>query len=279
LGVVFVEVLAVEGDELIFVLGGEDEGVSGCEEDAGVDGGRTKGQPGKSSPATSRFIYPKPPLRGFTTAVEPENQNPQNGHSKARSDWGLDAVCCGASPVASALDLPQESDPPENQIETTTPSPAVKAGAQETRDASENGRRTQFSARFSLPCVHLTQNIRVDLIMFSKEQAAAVFRILSIAARPALMLARGIRGQGRSARPISPPRAGTGDPNAREVSRKRRPESHDHDRSRPWPLRLRAALVPEGKPMWPTSFGGQSSYFDDEEPALILGEGLRAGPR
>lgn len=86
---------------------------------------KAKGKPGKNGPATSRFIYPKPPLRDFTTAVQPENQNPQNGHHKARFDWGLGAVCCGASPVASALDLPQERDPPENRIQTTTPSPAV----------------------------------------------------------------------------------------------------------------------------------------------------------
>jgi hypothetical protein len=41
------------------------------------------------------------------------------------------------------------------------------------------------------------------------------------------------------------------------------------------PLRLRASLIPELKPMWPASFGGQSSYFDEREHALILGEGLR----
>jgi hypothetical protein len=86
---------------------------------------KPKGKPSKNGPATSRLIYPKPPLRDFTTAVGSENQNPQNGHHKARFDWGLGAVCCGASPVASALDLPQERDPPENRIQTTTPSPAV----------------------------------------------------------------------------------------------------------------------------------------------------------
>lgn len=41
------------------------------------------------------------------------------------------------------------------------------------------------------------------------------------------------------------------------------------------PLRLRASFVPEMKPMWPASFGGQSSYFDEKEKAFILGEGLR----
>ncbi len=41
------------------------------------------------------------------------------------------------------------------------------------------------------------------------------------------------------------------------------------------PLRLRASFIPEMKPMWPASFGGQSSYWDDKERALVLGEGLR----
>jgi glycogen debranching enzyme len=40
------------------------------------------------------------------------------------------------------------------------------------------------------------------------------------------------------------------------------------------PLRLRASFVPEMKPMWPASFGGQSSYFDEKENAFILDEGL-----
>ncbi len=84
---------------------------------------KAKGKPGKSGPAASRFIYPKPPLRDLTTAVGPENQNPQNGQHCARFDWGFGAVCCGASPVASALDLPQKRDLPENRIQTTMPSP------------------------------------------------------------------------------------------------------------------------------------------------------------
>ena len=41
------------------------------------------------------------------------------------------------------------------------------------------------------------------------------------------------------------------------------------------PLRLRASFIPEMKPMWPASFGGQSSSFDEKEKAFILGEGLR----
>jgi hypothetical protein len=39
------------------------------------------------------------------------------------------------------------------------------------------------------------------------------------------------------------------------------------------PLRLRASLMPEMQPMWPASFGGQSSDFDEKEHALVLSEG------
>ncbi len=41
------------------------------------------------------------------------------------------------------------------------------------------------------------------------------------------------------------------------------------------PLRLRASFIPEMKPMWPASFGGQSSSWDDAEKAFVLTEGLR----
>ncbi len=41
------------------------------------------------------------------------------------------------------------------------------------------------------------------------------------------------------------------------------------------PLRLRASFIPEMKPMWPASFGGQSSSWDDNEKAFVLSEGLR----
>lgn len=41
------------------------------------------------------------------------------------------------------------------------------------------------------------------------------------------------------------------------------------------PLRLRASFIPEMKPMWPASFGGQTSSWDENEHALVLGEGLR----
>jgi hypothetical protein len=41
------------------------------------------------------------------------------------------------------------------------------------------------------------------------------------------------------------------------------------------PLRLRASFIPEMKPMWPASFGGQSSSWDEREHALVMSEGLR----
>ncbi len=41
------------------------------------------------------------------------------------------------------------------------------------------------------------------------------------------------------------------------------------------PLKLRASFVPEFKPMWPASFGGQSSSWSPEERLFVLGEGLR----
>lgn len=39
------------------------------------------------------------------------------------------------------------------------------------------------------------------------------------------------------------------------------------------PLRLRASFVPEMRPMWPASFGGQNSDFDEKEHALVLSDG------
>lgn len=41
------------------------------------------------------------------------------------------------------------------------------------------------------------------------------------------------------------------------------------------PLKIRASFLPEFKPMWPASFGGQSSYYDAATHAFVFGEGLR----
>ncbi|MBI3667005.1 MAG: amylo-alpha-1,6-glucosidase, partial [Acidobacteria bacterium] len=40
------------------------------------------------------------------------------------------------------------------------------------------------------------------------------------------------------------------------------------------PLRLRASFMPEMRPMWPASLGGQSSSWDEAEKALVLTEPL-----
>jgi hypothetical protein len=47
----------------------------------------------------------------------------------------------------------------------------------------------------------------------------------------------------------------------------------DIDTSRP--LRLRAAFTLEMKPMWPASFGGQSSEWQERDHTLVITEGLR----
>ena len=39
------------------------------------------------------------------------------------------------------------------------------------------------------------------------------------------------------------------------------------------PLRLRASFIPEVRPMWPASFGGQYSYFDERAHALVMSDG------
>ena len=45
------------------------------------------------------------------------NQNPQNGQLMARFDWGLGAICFGASPVAAVFgSAPGSATPPEHRI-------------------------------------------------------------------------------------------------------------------------------------------------------------------
>ena len=46
----------------------------------------------------------------------PQNQNPQNGHLLARFDWGLGAICFGASPVAAVFgSAPGSATSPEHR--------------------------------------------------------------------------------------------------------------------------------------------------------------------
>ncbi len=75
----------------------------------------------------SRLVYPKTaarrlhPSRAFL-----KNQNPQNGHHRARFDWGLGAVCFGASPVAAVFgSVPGSATPPEHRIHSTPNSSAA----------------------------------------------------------------------------------------------------------------------------------------------------------
>jgi len=49
---------------------------------------------------SSRFIYPKTTAQELHQGICSEKPNPQNGQHRARFDWGLAAICFGASPVA-----------------------------------------------------------------------------------------------------------------------------------------------------------------------------------
>jgi len=51
-----------------------------------------------------------------------QNQNPQNGHLMARFDWGLGAICFGASPVAAVFgSAPGGANPPEHESTLSPP--------------------------------------------------------------------------------------------------------------------------------------------------------------
>src|ERR1700680_4374732 len=86
---------------------------------------KAKGKPGKSGPATSRLIYSRPPLRDSTQVMRDSKTKakPSEGTPQGPVDRGFAADYFGASPVASALNLPQERDFPKNRIHTTTHSP------------------------------------------------------------------------------------------------------------------------------------------------------------
>ena len=80
---------------------------------------KTKGKPGNSSPASSRFSYPRPPLGDFTKVDAIQKQSPPT------SVGGPAAVYFGASPVASALDPRLGRDPSADRFHTNTPSSSV----------------------------------------------------------------------------------------------------------------------------------------------------------
>jgi hypothetical protein len=77
---------------------------------------KTKGKPGNSSPASSRFLYPRPPLGDFTKIDALPKQNPPT------SVGGFAAVYFGASPVASALYPRLGRDPSADRFHTNMPS-------------------------------------------------------------------------------------------------------------------------------------------------------------
>jgi hypothetical protein len=72
----------------------------------------------KAARRSSRLIYPKTAARRLHQSRSAhKNQNPQNGHLMARFDWGLGAVCFGASPVAAVFgSAPGSATPPEHRI-------------------------------------------------------------------------------------------------------------------------------------------------------------------
>jgi hypothetical protein len=88
-----------------------------------------KGKPGKLGPAASRFPYSRPPL-GDSTQVMSDSKSkakPSEGTPQGPVDRGFAADYFGASPVASALNLPQERDCPENRNQTITHPPPVQS--------------------------------------------------------------------------------------------------------------------------------------------------------
>ena len=59
-------------------------------------------------------MYSKPPLESFTKVCSLAKAKPSEGTPQGPVDRGLAAAYFGANPVASALNLPQERDSPEN---------------------------------------------------------------------------------------------------------------------------------------------------------------------
>lgn len=81
---------------------------------------KAKGRPGKIGPAASRLLYSRPPLRDSTKVMggSKSKAKPSEGTPQGPVDRGFAADYFGASPVASALNLPRERDSPENRNQT-----------------------------------------------------------------------------------------------------------------------------------------------------------------
>jgi hypothetical protein len=79
------------------------------------------GRPGKIGPAASRLFYSRPPLGDSTKVMgmSKSKAKPSEGTPQGPVDRGFAADYFGASPVASALNLPRERDSPENRNQTT----------------------------------------------------------------------------------------------------------------------------------------------------------------
>ena len=91
---------------------------------------RTKSQKerrAKAARRSSRFFYPKTAARELHQSRSIyKNQNPQNGHLMARFDWGLGAICFGASPVAAVFgSAPGSATSPEHRIHFNPTPPAT----------------------------------------------------------------------------------------------------------------------------------------------------------
>ena len=88
---------------------------------------KPNGRPGKIGPAASRCIYSRPPLRDSTKVMSDSKAKPSEGTPQGPVDRGFAADYFGASPVASALNLPQERDFPKNRNQTITHSPPARS--------------------------------------------------------------------------------------------------------------------------------------------------------
>jgi len=85
---------------------------------------KTKGKPGNSSPASSRFLYPRPPLGDLTKVDAIQKQNPPT------SVGGFAAVYFGASPSHRPW-IPASGATPR-RIDSTLTCPPLQSGQNRT---------------------------------------------------------------------------------------------------------------------------------------------------
>ena len=90
---------------------------------------RTKEGRAKSARRLRAFFYSRPPLGDSTQVMRMSKSKakPSEGTPQGPVDRGLAADYFGASPVASALNLPRERDFPENRDQTITHSPPARS--------------------------------------------------------------------------------------------------------------------------------------------------------